>query len=92
MDICWEKVYILGYDHPTYGSCITTWCDNYNTPMVKVVVTGTKVPPVWYNSVPEGAQIHEVPLGKEVREYAKEINGIPAFGWYIEKGFKRNEK
>ena len=90
MDICWKKVYILGYDHPTRGSMLTTWYDN-GTPMITVVITGTDKPPIWYNPVPKGAQIHEVPEGKDGKEYAEELNGIRAFGWYLEKGFKRTE-
>lgn len=34
-------------------------------------------------------QLHEVKLGEDADEKAKELGGVKAFGWYIEQGFER---
>lgn len=82
-EVTWENMYLLGhYDKYTGRAYLTTW--DGDAPLVDVVVTGCNNIniPMWGNPAPEGAEIVAIPEGKDPKEFAKEINGIHAFGWH----------
>lgn len=86
----WEHVYLLGSYGRDGEAYLTTWSGN--RPEVEVVVTGVHHAPMWDAPVPMGAELHEVPKGTDGQEYAKELDGIYAFGWYVEEGFERERR
>ncbi len=87
--IDWEHVYLLGWYDKSGKAYLTTWDDDGSMQSVNVVVTsvGTSVP-MW-DASSKGAIIHEIPFDKTPQEYAEEIGGYHAFGWYIEDGITR---
>ena len=85
----WDHLWLLGwYDHNGQGY-LTTW--EGSMPYVHVVITGVKGInfPLWRAPVPQYADIHEIPEGKDPKEYAKEIGGYYAFGWLLEDLIER---
>jgi len=89
MKFDWDHIYLLGWYDQNGKAFLTTW--EGDLPQVSVVVTGVSPygPPLWRTPVPAGCTLHAIPLGKSNQEYAKELGGVVAFGWYIEDGMTR---
>lgn len=93
MPVTWDHVYLLGYYGADGSSNLTSW--NGHSPMIDVVVTGVgdNVFPVWHGDVPEGAKIVCLPDDvDDASAYARELNGIHAFGWHLSSKIKRGTK
>jgi len=82
----WCHVYLLGWYDANNQGYLTSW--DGDLPYVHVVVTGYLYfgPPMWKTPVPDGCILHEIPDNKDPQEYAKEIGGVHAFGWYLKDG------
>lgn len=91
LTIDWDHVYLLGWYGHDGKPYLTTW--DGNLPYVNVVVTGCDHfnMPMWKAPVPKGAELHAIPEDKNPQEYAIEINGYHALGWYIADGFQRDD-
>jgi len=90
-ELSWDHVYLLGWFNEQGHPFLTTW--DGNLPMVHVVVTGVKplTMPLWSAPVPPNAHLHEIPADKAPQEYAQEMGGYHAFGWYLEEPFERKQ-
>lgn len=85
LELSWEHVCLCGwYDHN--GRLHTAESALHKSVAgeipVEVVVTGCMVPPMWYQEIPVGATLNAIPDGRDGKDYAKEINGLYAFGFY----------
>ncbi len=59
---------------------------------MKLVVTGVKEAevPLLDMPAPSGAALHIIPDDRNPYEYAKELGGFYAVGFYVEDGFERS--
>lgn len=100
MKVDWNHIYLLGWYSSNDNTHLTTW--EGGLPLIRIVVTGPcepSGPPMWdfleaYREGPtvDHFQLHEVKDDETSYDWlskAKRLNGIRAFGWYIEKGFER---
>ncbi len=88
----WNHIELLGwYDYS--GKSYSVIVEG-NRPMVKVVVTGVEgeAIPLLNAPVKNGAKLHTIPEERNPFDYAKELNGFYAVGFYIEEGFEREKK
>jgi hypothetical protein len=90
MKFDWDHIYLLSWYDQNGKAYLTTW--EGDLPIIAVVVTGARKPygpPLWRAPVPAGCELHEIPTGKGNQEYAKELGGVVAIGWYIKDGLTR---
>jgi hypothetical protein len=88
----WDHIQLLGwYDH--WGKAYLIPMQN-SRPEVQTVITGVKEAdmPLLDMPVPKGAALRMVPEDKNPYEYAKELDGFYAVGFYVEEGFERSSK
>lgn len=83
-ELDWDHVYLLYYVGRDGTPYLTTWGGEGES--VEIVVTGVGSVPLWDAPVPPEAELHWIPEGRDGEEYAAEINGLYAVGWYIPKG------
>lgn len=102
--IDWNHVYLLGWYGPDGHPYFTTWSGRNLDVTVIVTGPDVQQwgPPIWdapANCKPNRYgfpshhysefQLHEVKLGEDANQRAKELGGVKAFGWYFEKAFER---
>ncbi len=88
----WSHIQLLGwYDHRGRAYLIPL---QDSRPTVKMVITGVKEAdmPLLDMPVPKGATLHPIPEDRNPYEYAKEMGGFYAVGFYVEEGFERSSK
>ncbi len=90
----WDHVYLLAwYDRDRQGY-LTTW--DGDLPYIHVVITGLSDGhahrhgmPLWKAPVPPGAELVQVPEGRDPHEYAAELGGFYAMGWHMPTKIER---
>lgn len=89
VDVDWDHLYILGWTRRDGSRALTSW--DGDQPMVDAVMVGSDDAdvPVWRAAVPEGAELHPIPKGRDPDEYAAELGGIRVFGWLVDEGIER---
>ncbi len=88
----WKHIQLLGwYDRRGKAYMIPL---QESRPPVGVVITGVKEAdvPLLDMPVPKGATLHTIPEDRNPYEYAKELDGFYAVGFYVEEGFERSDK
>jgi hypothetical protein len=88
----WRHIQLLGWYDRRGRAYLVPLQDS--RPSVKLVITGAKEAevPLLDMPVPKGAALHIVPDDKNPYEYAKELGGFYAVGFYVEEGFERSSK
>lgn len=92
--VTWEDVYILGFYDASGRGYFTSWTGD--APVIHVVVTGCRHTirdpfPFLATHVPSGAGIHSIPPGWDEKDYAEELGGVRAFGWYLPGTVRRTQ-
>ncbi len=91
MILDWDHVELVGwYDRQGKAYLIPL---QRNGPDVSVIVTGVREAqiPLLDIPVPTGARLHAVPEDRNPFQYAKELAGFYAVGFYVQEGLKRGE-
>jgi hypothetical protein len=80
-----DHVYLLGWYDETGKPFLSSW--DGSRPVRNFVITGAKPTevPLWNAAVPPNAKLYFVPMGKDPKEYAKELGGYHAIGWWMPK-------
>lgn len=102
--IDWSHVYLLAWYGSDGTPYLTTWSGDlpYITVVVTGPEVQKWGPPIWdapANCKPnpygfpsysyDQYRLHEVKPDEDADKKAKELGGVRALGWYIEKGFER---
>lgn len=89
MELTWQNTYLLGWWYN--GIHLTSWLGKGK--WVDVVVLNATNEDMshimWNRPLHNNFQLLQVPEGINPHSYAKQMNGIYAFGWKIETGINR---
>ena len=91
MSTDWNHIQLFGwYDREGVAYLIPL---EPHGPTIGVVVTGVKEAemPLLDIRVPSGAGLHLIPIDRNPYQYARELGGFYAVGFYIKEGFERTE-